>query len=177
MGRHDGWCVTKTIETLRVLIVDDNQHMRAIVVTILKSAGVVRTREASNGADALVILKDWPADLAIIDFQMAVMDGLELTRRIRHPVTSPSPYLPIVMMTGYAERSRVEQARDAGVNEFLVKPLTAKAVLDRLNAAVFKPRPFIKSQGYFGPTRRRFQTADPTGPRRRADDSPSGEGR
>ena len=162
--------MTQGFAALRVLVVDYNAHMRAIVSAILKSAGVAHIREASHGGLALLILKDFAPDVAIVDFQMAPMDGLEFTKRVRDAATSPNPYLPIIMMTGYAEQSRVVQARDAGVNEFLVKPITAKGVLDRLGAAVFKPRDFVKTGSYFGPTRRRVDPSGPGGPRRRAGD-------
>lgn len=157
-------------EALRVLVVDDNQHMRSIVVAILKSAEIQHIREARDGADALAVLKEWPADIAIIDLQMAPVDGLAFTRRVRDPETSSNPYIPIIMMTGYAEHTRVIEARDAGVSEFLVKPITAKGVLDRLNAAVFKPRDFVRTATYFGPTRRRLQQTGRHVPRRRAGD-------
>jgi len=166
--------MAQAFETLKILIVDDNPHMRAIVGAILKSAGVKHMREASHGGHALAVLKDWPADVAIIDFQMAPMDGLELTRRLRDPATSANAYIPIVMMTGYAERQRVMEARDAGVSEFLVKPITAKGVLDRLHAAVFKQRPFVETTSYFGPTRRRIDLPGRVGPRRRAEDLKAG---
>ena len=63
------------------------------------------------------------------------------------------------------------EARDAGVTEFIVKPITAKAVLDRLNAVIMKPRPFIKADGYIGPCRRRRDTPDYAGPYRRGSDA------
>jgi two-component system chemotaxis response regulator CheY len=75
------------------------------------------------------------------------------------------------MMTGYADRDRVKQARDAGVSEFLVKPITAKGVLDRLAITAFRPRPFVKAQNYIGPDRRRVERADIGVPRRRAADA------
>lgn len=159
---------------MRILVVDDNQHMRDMVSTILTSFGVGHVRAAGHGAQALSILKNWPAHVAIIDYQMAPMDGLELTRQIRNRETSPNAYLPIIMMTGYAERSRVIAARDAGVNEFLVKPITAKAVLDRLNALARRPREFVEAEHYFGPNRRRIFDLDHRGPRRRAEDAVAG---
>jgi hypothetical protein len=58
------------LEKLRVLLVDDNQHMRAIVSAVLVGVGVRDVREASDGGEALTILRDWPADVAIVDFQM-----------------------------------------------------------------------------------------------------------
>ena len=156
---------------LQILLADDNQHMRAITATILNSAGFKRIREVRDGAEALDALREWPADLAIVDFNMAPLDGVEFTRLIRNSADSPNPYLPIIMMTGHSEKSRVCEARDAGVTEFIVKPITAKAVLDRIHAVIYKPRPFVKSEGYFGPCRRRLTAKDYKGPMRRASDS------
>lgn len=139
---------------LRVLLVDDNQHMRAIVSAILKGVGIAHLREGVDGVDGLSILRDWPADIAIVDFHMARLDGVEFTRLVRNSPDSKNPYLPIIMMTGFAERSRVEEARDCGVTEFLVKPVNARAVIDRINAVIYHPRPFVRTADYFGPRRR-----------------------
>lgn len=165
--------MTQGLDRLRVLVVDDNQHMRAIVGAILRSAGITAISEASHGGHALALLQNFPADVAIVDFRMSPMDGLEFTRLLRNPETSPRPTLPVIMMTGYADRARVKQARDAGVSEFLVKPVTAKGVLDRLIMTAFKPRAFVKAQGYIGPDRRRIERADLVAPRRRASDASS----
>jgi DNA-binding response OmpR family regulator len=102
---------------------------------------------------------------------MFPLDGVEFTRLVRTSPDSPNPFLPIIMMTGHSERSRVYEARDAGVTEFIVKPITAKAVLDRLNAVIMRPRPFIKADGYIGPCRRRRDTPDYAGPYRRGSDA------
>ena len=66
---------------------------------------------------------------------------------------------------------RVCEARDAGVTEFIVKPVTANSVLSRMQAVIFKPRPFVKSEGYNGPCRRRVNDPKFAGPYRRAGDS------
>lgn len=139
---------------LKVLLVDDNEHMRAIVSTILKGIGIRNVREACDGAEGLQALRDWPADIAIVDFRMDPLDGVEFTRLVRNSPESGNPYLPIIMMTGFADRPRVVEARDAGVTELVVKPVTARSIIDRLNAVVFRPRPFVKSGDYFGPRRR-----------------------
>ena len=165
-------------ESLRVLLVDDNQHMRAIVTTVLAGVGVKHVRETRDGSEALDALRDWPADLAIVDFQMFPLDGVEFTRMVRNAPDSKNPYLPIIMMTGHSEKSRVMEARDAGVTEFVAKPLTAKAVLDRMQAVIYHPRPFVRTATYFGPDRRRRADPDYTGPRRRASDNqPAGAGK
>ncbi len=156
---------------MRVLVVDDNQHMRSIVATILSAVGVGHVRECWDGAEALDALRQWQADLAIIDYHMSPIDGVEFTKLVRNAGDSPNPYLPIIMLTGYAERARVMEARDAGVTEFAVKPVTAQAILNRLNAVIFKPRPFVKTADYFGPDRRRKQDEAYDGPWRRAEDA------
>jgi two-component system chemotaxis response regulator CheY len=159
-----------SLSALQVLLVDDNQHMRAIASAVLQSAGVKKVREAADGGAALEMLREHPIDLAIVDFNMFPLDGVEFTRLVRNSPDSPNPYLPIIMMTGHSERARVYEARDAGVTEFVVKPITAKAILDRIQAVIFRPRPFVKTEGYFGPDRRRTDASNYRGPRRRATD-------
>lgn len=161
------------LHSVNVLLVDDNQHMRAITSAILQSAGMRNIREVADGAAALDALREHPVDLAIVDFNMFPLDGVEFTRLVRNSPDSANPYLPIIMMTGHSERSRVTEARDAGVTEFVAKPITAKAVFDRIKAVILKPRAFIKSDGYFGPDRRRLKVQGYKGPFRRADDPKS----
>ncbi|WP_309628126.1 response regulator [Brevundimonas sp.] len=159
------------LQSLNILLVDDNQHMRAITSAILQSAGIRNIREVSDGAMALDVVRDHEVDLAIVDFNMFPLDGVEFTRLVRNSLDSANPYLPIIMMTGHSEKHRVVEARDAGVTEFVVKPITAKAVFDRIQAVILRPRPFVKTQGYFGPDRRRTATAlNYRGPRRRSTD-------
>jgi len=160
-----------SLQSLQVLVVDDNQHMRAITSAVLHSAGVHKVHEAANGAEAFEILRHFPIDLAIADYNMYPTDGVEFTRLVRNSGDSPNIYLPIIMMSGHAEKSRVYAARDAGVTEFLVKPITAKAILDRINAVIFKPRPFVKTETYFGPCRRRREVEGYAGPFRRSADA------
>ncbi len=158
-------------ESLRVLLVDDNWHMRSIALTLLESFGITQIRDAESGSEGIRIAKLWPADVAIVDFKMEPMNGVEFTRIIRNAPDTRNPYLPIIMMTGHSAVVRVMEARDAGVTEFIAKPLSAKTLLNRLNSVLYTPRPFVRTPTYFGPDRRR--RADPThrGPWRRFDDS------
>ena len=165
------------LESLRVLLVDDNQHMRAIVQTVLSGVGVAQIRETRDGSEALSMLREWPADLAIVDFQMEPIDGVEFTRMVRNAPDSRNPYLPIIMMTGHSERTRVMEARDAGVTEFVAKPLTAKSVLERIHAVIYRPRPFVRTADYFGPDRRRRQDPNFNGPWRRSTDPQASQGK
>lgn len=161
------------LHSLNILLVDDNQHMRSIAGAVLHSADIQKVYEASDGAAALELLRHHPIDIALVDYNMFPMNGVEFTRLVRNSPDSPNVYLPIIMMSGHAERHRIYAARDAGVTEFLVKPITAKAILDRINAVIFKPRPFVKTNSYFGPCRRRRDLVDYAGPLRRAADAGS----
>jgi DNA-binding response OmpR family regulator len=159
------------LESVRVLLLEDNQHMRTIVSAILAGAGVREIRECSDAKAALRLIREHPIDIAMVDFQLAGMDGVEFIREVRNNPTSPNPYLPIIMITGHSERKRVMEARDAGVTEFVVKPLTARALLARIEAVIFRPRPFIRCANFFGPDRRRKEDPKFNGPWRRAGDN------
>ncbi|MDI7774904.1 response regulator [Asticcacaulis sp. EMRT-3] len=157
--------------SLKILLIEDNQHMRSIVSAILNGSGIRHVREARDGAEGLDLLRQYPADIALVDFNMDPIDGVEFTRMLRNAPDSSNPYLPVVMITGHSERSRVMQARDSGVNEFVVKPLTARALLGRLDSVIMRPRPFIRCKSYFGPDRRRKSDQSYPGPYRRNTDA------
>lgn len=160
-----------SLAALQILLVDDNPHMRTIASAVLKSAGIRKVLEAGDGGAALQVLRDHTVDLVIVDYNMFPLDGVEFTRLVRNSPDSANPYLPIIMMTGHSGKQRVYEARDAGVTEFIVKPITAKAVLDRIQSVIWKPRAFVKTDGYFGPDRRRVTPPGFRGPYRRATDA------
>lgn len=155
---------------LQVLIVDDNQHMRTILRELLRAVGIREAREARDAVEALDIMKTTSTDLVLVDLSMPVIDGVEFTHMVRTSSDSPNPYVPIIMITGHSARSKVLAARDAGVNEFVAKPVTAKSLMQRLTAIVERPRPFVRTATYFGPDRRRKADPDYQGPFRRAGD-------
>jgi two-component system chemotaxis response regulator CheY len=157
-------------EHLRVLIVEDNQHMRSLLRTLLNSIGIRDIAEAGNGGTALNVLREKKCDLILSDLAMKPMDGLEFSRIVRTSEKSPNPFVPIIMITGHTERHRVEQARDAGITEFLAKPITAQSLFSRLAEIMERPRAFVRTEAYFGPDRRRKTLESYTGPWRRHDD-------
>jgi CheY-like chemotaxis protein len=158
------------VEGLRILILEDNHHMSTILRTLLHGVGIRDVAEARDAATAFEMLRQSPPDIALVDFHLGDLDGLEFARLVRTAEDSTTPYLPIILITAHAERSRVKEAIDAGVNEFIVKPVSTQALVSRLRAVIEKPRPFVRTPTYFGPDRRR--RVDPThaGPWRRADD-------
>ncbi len=158
------------LKSVSALILDDNAHMRGIMRAILISFGVRHVEEASDAVEAFELLATNQIDVAFVDFRLAGLDGLEFCRLVRNGADSPNPYMPIVMITAYSERSRVMDAVNAGVDEFLVKPVRAIDVASRLNAVVERRRPFVRSQSYFGPDRRRRDDPKYKGALRRVTD-------
>jgi CheY-like chemotaxis protein len=152
---------------LRFLVCDDNPHMRRILRTLLHSFGAREVYEAEDGATALEMYSHYVPDIVITDWAMPIFDGLELAQMIRQPESKGNPYAPIIMLTGHSEKRRVTVARDAGVTEFLAKPISAKALYQRILNVVANPRPFIKTKIYFGPDRRRNTSNAYIGPERR----------
>jgi CheY-like chemotaxis protein len=152
---------------LRFLVCDDNAHMRRILRTLLHSFGAREVYEAEDGATALEVFTHYVPDIVITDWAMPIFDGLELTQMIRQPGANANPYVPIIMLTGHSEKRRVMMARDAGVTEFLAKPISAKALYQRILNVVANPRPFIKTKSFFGPDRRRNVSSAYVGPERR----------
>ncbi len=152
---------------LRFLVVDDNAHMRRILRTLLHSFGTREVYEAEDGASGLEAFMHFIPDIVILDWVMPIFDGLELTQMIRQPGANPNPYVAVVMLTGHSEKKRVVAARDAGVTEFLAKPISAKALYQRIINIVVNPRPFVRTRSYFGPDRRRNTNINYVGPERR----------
>jgi CheY-like chemotaxis protein len=152
---------------LRFLVIDDNAHMRRIVRTLLHGFGARDVYEAEDGATGLDAFTHHIPDIVMTDWAMPIFDGLELTQMIRQPGANANPFVPIIMVTGHTEKERVTAARDAGITEFLAKPISAKALYQRIVNVVANPRPFIKTKTYVGPDRRRNPTGAHAGPERR----------
>jgi CheY-like chemotaxis protein len=152
---------------LRFLVIDDNAHMRRILRTLLHGFGAREVYEAEDGASGLESFTHYMPDIILADWAMPIFDGLELAQMIRQPGANNNPYVPIIMLTGHSEKKRVTAARDAGVTEFMAKPISAKALYQRILNVVANPRPFIRTKTYFGPDRRRNVNPNYVGPERR----------
>jgi two-component system, chemotaxis family, chemotaxis protein CheY len=150
-----GEAIKERLRSLKVLIVDDNAFMRKIVRDLLSTTGLRRTAEASDGLTALEAIRSSAPDLVILDWDMPFLNGFEFVRIVRTPGVFPYSDLPIIMLTGYGERELVVEATRLGVNEFLIKPVSANALLGRIAAVVIKPRPMVLIDGCYRPEPRR----------------------
>jgi CheY-like chemotaxis protein len=155
---------------LSFLVVDDNTHMLSIIKTLLKGFGIRRIHEATDAADAFEEIRATHVDVIILDYALDTLDGIEFAQLVRTAKDSPNPYLPIIMLTAHSERHRVEEARDAGITEFLCKPICATDLYKRIIEVVEHPRSFVKMGSYFGPDRRRRSDDNYRGPEKRVAD-------
>jgi two-component system chemotaxis response regulator CheY len=135
----------------KVLVVDDEHYMRKVVRTLLMSIGVRTIYEAADGIAGLDVIRTLSPDVVILDWQMPGLDGPGFVRMVRSPETFPYPDIPIIMLTGHSERSRVIQAMETGVHEFLLKPVSSKALSDRLISVLSNPRKLVRRGNYYGP--------------------------
>jgi CheY-like chemotaxis protein len=103
----------RSLERLNVLVVDDNHHMQNIVKTILRGFGIKELFDAANASDAFALVRVTAFDLIITDYAMEPVNGCELAKLIRTASDSPNHFVPIIMLTAYAERSKVEAAAEA----------------------------------------------------------------
>jgi two-component system chemotaxis response regulator CheY len=151
------------LENINVFVIDDDQHLRLLVKSILHSLGVKEIGDAGDATEAFTELQHFIADIIVVDWHMEPLDGLYFVRLIRTAKDSPNPYMPIIMLTGYTELHRVADARNAGVNEFLAKPLSPRDLYMRIASIIDNPRPFVRTKTYFGPDRRRHNMGVPHG--------------
>lgn len=155
---------------ISMLVVEDNQPMLEITKSLLLTFGVGHVIGAQNGEIGFRRFCEYNPDIVIADWMMKPVDGISLTRRVREDAASPNPYVPIILMTGFSEKRRVLQARDAGVTEFLVKPFNAQDLYRRIVQVIERPRQFVRIPDFFGPDRRRKKPAEYAGPFRRDTD-------
>lgn len=157
-------------QRISVLVIEDNQPMLDIVKALLTTFGVGQVIGAANGEIGFKKYHEYNPDIIIADWMMKPMDGISFTRRVRADETGPNQFVPIVLMTGFSEKRRVFQARDAGVTEFLVKPFNARDLYKRIVQVIERPRQFVRAGDFFGPDRRRRKDASFSGPYRRETD-------
>jgi CheY-like chemotaxis protein len=148
--------VERLVQSLTVLVVEDNPYMRRLVRTLLLNIGVKASYEAADGISGLQIIRMIGPDVVILDWEMPYLNGAELVRIVRSPGVFPMPDVPFIMLSGHAERWRVMESARLGINEFLIKPVSAKALYDRLVSILVKPRPSVQLGSYYGPEPRRL---------------------
>ncbi len=125
--------------SLKVLVVDDMSTMRRIIKNVLKQIGFSDMVEAENGQDALNKLKAGDIGFIVSDWNMPVMQGIDLLRAVR--ADAELKHLPFLMVTAEAQKDNIIEAVQAGVSNYVVKPFTAEALQEKLEKIFAKTQP------------------------------------
>ncbi|MDE3016231.1 MAG: response regulator [Pseudomonadota bacterium] len=144
--------------SINIVIADADHQMALLVKKLLMTLGCNRIFTVTESQEVLDLMKKEQVDMIITDWQMNDTGGLDLTRHLRQSLDSPNRMIPILMMTVRVDRQDIMVARDAGVTEYLVKPFSAKGLLERIHSMVAAPRGFVLCKAYTGPDRRRVSS-------------------
>ena len=144
------------LQKINVLVLEKHLLIRNLLRDVFREFGVLTFRATSKPETAFQMFEETPADLILADWTYDV-DGLAFIRMVRRRTDSPDPYVPIIMVTANTELHQVFSARDAGMTEFLAKPVSGRLIYSRICAVIEKNRNFVRSTGFFGPDRRRHQ--------------------
>ncbi len=164
------------LHNLKALIVDDNSHMTRLLRTLLIAYGLRDVHDASDGQSGIKVLNAVKPDFVLCDYDMKPMNGIGFVKMVRRNCPPPLAWIPIIMITAHTELRRIQNARDAGVTEALLKPVTPRNLYDRIVQIIERPRRFVKTPQFAGPDRRRRKGSSYSGPKRRfEDDHPDAE--
>lgn len=155
---------------LTALVLDESHYHRRISLDQLRTMGFGRAQGAADTIEAWELIKKTNPHLVLMEWLDGPVSGLDFARRVRGSEELPNRAVPIFMLTSRASAADVEDARRAGVNGFLVKPISALVLQQRIRVTLTKPVPFIVTASYVGPCRRRRRDEFYTGPMRRLDD-------
>jgi CheY-like chemotaxis protein len=124
------------LKEIRLLVVDDHENMRRILATLLRGFGFREIHECEDGAKALAAVPEFRPDIILTDFSMPHLDGIAFAREVRAMKDQGLAHAPILMVTGHAHMKQVMAAREAGVNEFLAKPVNGQTLADRITRII-----------------------------------------
>jgi len=153
----------------KVLIVDPNPASARLLTELLRNIGNATVAVADSNARGLVLARQMDPRVIFVELSGDKTDGVAFTRELRRSHLHARK-APVIVVTSTATAAGIMAARDAGVHEFLRKPYVSKDLMRRLDA-VLRPRDWIEAVAYVGPDRRRFNSAEYAGPRKRQSDA------
>jgi two-component system, chemotaxis family, chemotaxis protein CheY len=142
------------LSAIRILVVEDNLLQRRILTRILQAANAKEIRQAADGSEALVILETFLPDVILTNRQMQPVDGITFARRVRASEQRPFQTVPIIMLSLNDALNLKQIARNAGINAFLLKPVSPDTLCQCILQLTRNPAPFVRSADYVGPDRR-----------------------
>lgn len=170
------------IDKIQVMVVVAGDRAANLIKAIFEQLGFPNLLIAHDADEAVDYMKEVVIDLVVSDAEIKAsplfkdgddkeevqidqpnISGVNLVRHLRHAPDSPNPFVPVIMMVNQATKSSILAARDAGVNEILLKPINAADFCQRLVSIIDHPRLFVTAESYKGPDRRRKNLGLPEG--------------
>ena len=142
------------LSKLTVLVIEKHPPMRTMFREVLNQLGVGAIHTAASPEAGFEEFNETTPDLVLIDWGPD-FDGLSLVRDIRAHEDSVFPQVPVIMITAFTETNHIYEALDAGMTEYLAKPVSARLLYLRIVSVIENQRYFIRVNGFFGPDRRR----------------------
>lgn len=142
-------------DKVSALIADNSPHMADLIAIMLRGIGLKQVATATDGSAAFNLLRTRRVDLLIVADDLAGIDGVDLTRRLRLSDGGVNREVAVIMTSAEPDAVGIAAARDAGITEFLRKPFSAEHVATRLDAMMRSARDFVAGGNYAGPDRRR----------------------
>jgi len=159
--------INNQLQKISVLIVDDEKLIQRLVYDVLIKLGFRSITVANSGRRAMELVTQQKFDFVITDWRMDDLDGIDFLNFVRTAPDSPCPRIPVILLTGNTDVGDVIRARDAGVNEYIIKPFSAEQLVKRIRAVIENPRSFVEAPNYRGPERRHRAEEPPDGADRR----------
>ena len=154
-----------------VLVADSSSYLSMIIHGMLRGFGTNKVLEVRNSMDVLQALSAQKIDILLCDARLPPHGGLKLTHAIRRKIDNENRMMPILLMSSDTRERSVKQARDAGANMVIAKPISPTSLYDRLAWIALTPRQFVDAPTYFGPDRRFKIEGYPGGVGRRKGDN------
>lgn len=147
------------LKNLKILVVEKQLFMRKLLGDVLLQMGISQVKKASSITEAIKMSEESEFDMVLLDWSPS-MDAIKYLSVVRNSQTSRDPFVPVVVISAYCEYTHICIARDAGMNEYLSKPISAKGLYARIVSIIDRHRNFVKTQNFFGPDRRRRQSTE-----------------
>ena len=138
---------THDLSKLRVLLVEDDAFTQQLHRSMVRKLGIVEIHVCSDGEEALKLLTTKEYDVVLVDWQLPTRDGHSLVKAVRGLQDKDRAGVPVIMVTGAGDKTRVVKAREAGVDGYIVKPVSVKAIQDRITALIDRGRLDLSKAG------------------------------
>ncbi len=150
-----------------ILIVDPNEFARTFIRSICRNLHFGNILTASTTTEAFELLKANPVQLIVCDWALEPLSSIDFSKQLRQMKDNQNCMVPIIILTSSGSPEAIVSARDAGVDDYLTRPIVMKRLLNSFVSVLCMPRTFVRSKTYVGPCRRRKRMAF-NGPERRA---------